>query len=137
MKCENCGRNIKNIYHFDGKVYGIECWKIIALPEIEKRRKAKFELIEKENYLKSSLYIQVLMLKDWSKITSSFKQNFATSVEKQFKDKGFLTWKQRDAISTWLFNGKDWKNLYRLEVESGLQDKKDLINSGVMSEKDF
>ena len=136
MNCCNCGKSIKHPYHFDGKIYGIECWKQIALPQIEAKRQARYAEIKQEQYIYAKCHIEVLNLKDWSKITSRFKQSFSTSVIEQFETKGWLSNKQCDIISQF-FNNKDWKNYWRIAVEAGLNNKQELIHSGMMKESDF
>jgi len=139
MKCENCGKSIKHPYHFDGKTYGIECWKQIALPEIIKRREAKFAAIQKEKYLESYCYIETLKHKDMSKITSNFKNNFISSVIDQFDTKGFLSGKQIELIMQ-MFNKKDDIRCMLIRYESGILDLADLtryILQGLYDLKDI
>lgn len=136
MKCVICNRPIKRPYYFDGETYGIECWKTHALPIIEKRKQDKYAEIDHGRYMRAFCEIEVLKLKDLSKITSNFKLTFIPSVIEQFEDKGFVSQKQSDIISD-MFNNKDWKNYFRLTVEAGLNDKQNLIDTGLMEERDF
>ena len=136
MRCENCNRPIKHPYYFDGHTYGIECWKIIALPAIEAKRATKQAEIDSERYLRAYCDIEVLKLKDTAKITSQFKLDFIPSVIDQFETKGFLSNKQREII-TGMWNNKDWKNYWRIAVEAELDDKQNLIDIGLMKETDF
>uniref|UniRef100_A0A6M3LBS3 Uncharacterized protein n=1 Tax=viral metagenome TaxID=1070528 RepID=A0A6M3LBS3_9ZZZZ len=136
MKCFHCGRPIKHPYYFKGNTLGIECWKKYALPFILLDKEQYHTKIENDRYLRNWCDIEVLKQKDLSKITSQFKLDFIPSVIAQFNDKGFLSDKQRDII-TGMWNGKDWKNYWRIAVEAGLDDKQNLIDTGLMKESDF
>jgi len=136
MNCYHCGRSIKHPYYFKGNPLGVECWKKIALPLILADKEVYHAQIEAEKYLESWCDIQVLKLKDISKITNSFKLEFIPSVIAQFNDKGFVSPNQ-SRIITGMFNSKDWKNLWRIRVEAELNDKQNLIDTGLMKESDF
>jgi len=136
MKCFHCGRTIKHPYYFKGNPLGIECWKQHALPFILLDRETYHKKVEAEKYLEGWCDIQVLKLKDLCKINSAFKLDFIPSVIAQFNDKGFISLKQSKII-TGMFNQKDWKNLWRIRVEAGLNSKQNLIDCGLMTEKDF
>ena len=136
MRCFHCGRPIKHPYYFKGNPLGIECWKSLALPFILADKEARHAEIEAEHYLANFCDIEVLKLKDLSKITSQFKLDFIPSVIAQFNKRGFITEKQ-SRIITGMFNQSDWKNCFRIRTEAGLNDRQNLIDCGLMKPQDF
>jgi hypothetical protein len=117
-KCAKCGRKITNEYYWNGEIYGKECWKEIALPEIEKLREQKLD----EWSLKASCLIEVLKQKDMSKITNDFKIRFIKSIIEQYQESHKLSKKQYNLAHDFL-NKKDRVKLYHMEFELGLMDE--------------
>jgi len=136
MKCCKCGRPIKHPYYFKGNAYGVECWKTHCLPLILHERDLHYATVERERYLDSWCDIEVLKMKDLSRINNSFKLQFIPSVIAQFEQQGFLSRKQRDIIGN-IMNGRDFKNLWRIRVEAGLDDASWLVIQGMMELTDF
>lgn len=99
MKCENCNHAIKRPYTWNNQVLGIECWKKIALPEIERIRAERFAQWQKAEYNKNFALVEALKLKDLSKIKSEFKIKFIASIIEQFETKGFISPKQKEIIN--------------------------------------
>lgn len=151
MKCQNCNHSIKRAYTWNGQTLGIECWKKIALPEIESIRAEKWAAIQKAEWQKSYAIVEAIKQKDFSKIKSEFKINFLKSLVTQFEERGFISPSQR--IMVWgtgkwngsfydngMFNGKDKLNeivarfnigLYPLESFSSFND------SNIYSDKEM
>ena len=88
---------------------GIECWKKIALPEIERKRQERWAAIEKQQWERGFALVEAIKQKDFSKITSTFKINFLNSLVTQFEDKGFISKKQH-SMAFDMFNDKDHAN---------------------------
>lgn len=121
MKCDNCNHSIKRSYIWNNQTLGIECWKKIALPEIERIRVEKYAVWQKAEYQKSFATVEALRLKDLSKIKSGFKIEFIKSVIAQFEAKGFLSLRQKEIIhgtGEWTGYGYDY----------GLLNKRDQLN---------
>lgn len=125
MKCENCNHSIKRVYTWNKQVLGIECWKKIALPEIERIRAERFAQWERVQYLKNFALVEALKLKDLSKIKSDFKLRFIASIIEQFETKGFISPKQKEII-----NGThDYsKGFY----DAGMLNDKDRLNETIV-----
>lgn len=118
-KCAKCGRKILNEYYWNGKTYGKECWKEIALPEIEKLQQQKID----EWSLKASCLIEILKQKDMSKITNDFKIRFINSVISQYQETNRLSKKQYDIAYDFL-NKKDRSSLYHMQFDLDMLDEK-------------
>ena len=91
MKCSKCGKEIKNIYKLDGKVYGYNCYKM-ALAEKYKN------YIDSKNLKYSLTAISAIEIYKDHKETSSWGKDFKDSILKQFNDCGKLTYKQLSCI---------------------------------------
>lgn len=117
-KCYECGKSIKRVYTFNGQTYGIECWKRVALPEIEKQRQEQRE--EKEQLWKEKCWIlvQVLKAKDMKRIKNEFKKKVIPQLINQFETEGWLSKKQYDMVWDWL-NNKDYLMMTDIEYELG------------------
>lgn len=124
MNCENCGRKIKRAYTWEGKTYGIECWKKLALPVIEAERKLREEERYQTALAKSRAIIDVLKKKDMSKIRSPFKLQFIPSVIRQVEEGRPLSQRQRE-IAQEIFNQTDWINY--LIIRAVIDDELHLI----------
>ncbi len=127
MKCSICGKNVKdkNVRMLDGKSFGIECWK----QAVEEKREAGLDVWKLKQYQKTLLFVEMLRMKDMSKIKNQFKLDFVSSMVNQFDLKGFVTKKQKVIIlgdgernqfgfvnAGWL-NNKDYFNLEKLADE--------------------
>ncbi len=123
MNCESCGRKIKNIYTWDGKIYGIECWKVIALPELEKQRQMK----NKEWDDKKVIAVEVARIKDLSKIKNEFKTKIIKNVIMYYDENKFITKKQYDLLTD-QFNKQDRVIMYDMRYDMGLIDYETYLN---------
>lgn len=106
-KCQGCGRNIKHTFEWEGKQYGIECWKKLALPIIEAERKLAQEKRFATWMIKCQAIIKVLKAKDLSRITSDFKLRFIPSVIAQVEGGKPLSSRQIE-IAKSFYNNSDW-----------------------------
>lgn len=120
MKCTACGKKIIRYYFWDGKTYGIECWKRIALPEVERLRQERREAWQ----IKCRIMIEVMKAKDLSKVKNEFKKSFIGDMIQKFERDGVLTRKQYDLLVEWL-NNKDRLLKIDLEKEFGFWDGED------------
>lgn len=121
MKCQACGHVIKNEYNWDGQILGIDCWKRIALPEIEKLREVKDQERKDQRLIKSRLIADTLAGKDFSKISSRFKLDFSASIIEQVNAGRMLSNKQIE-IAVGFFNGKDDLRYEILQYATGIYD---------------
>lgn len=107
LKCQACNRPIKYEYTWDGQTLGIECWKKIALPEIEKQRAAQREIWKRERWEEEYALVEAIKQKDFSKIRSEFKLKFLNSLVEQFEEKGYLSGRQKQIVyGTGGWNGR-------------------------------
>lgn len=119
-KCVKCGRPISGKYHWKGELYGKECWKKFALPELLAERAAKDAEDAEYEFLSTQCLIKVLEAKNLSRISNQFKLEFIPSVIEQFHTKGYLTSRQWD-IALDCLNGRDSDNLQIAYYAAGLQ----------------
>lgn len=134
--CAKCGKLIKNQYFFRGAIYGKGCFKKYALPILEAEWEERRATREREKFLRQTALIEALKQKDLSRIRNNFVIGFIPSVIKYFEEHKYLS-KKQDEIATGLLNKKDWKVLFRMHVEFGLNTREELIRAGIMTEKDF
>jgi hypothetical protein len=115
MKCSKCGKKMKNVYTWNGEIFGIECWKLVALPELNKQR----ELKNKEWDERKAIVIEVVKNKDTSKITNDFKLKILKDIPKFYDENGFISKRQYDLLTD-QFNNKDrvlmWEMIYQAEL---------------------
>jgi hypothetical protein len=123
MKCSKCGKKIKNIYTWNGEIFGIECWKQVALPELEKQRELKY----KDWNEKKAILVEVAKIKDTSKLSNEFKLNILTSIPKFFDENGFITNRQYDLLKE-QFNNKDRVIFYNMLNEADLIEYEEYLN---------
>lgn len=110
-RCQHCNHVIKKSYNWKDQILGIECWKKIVLPEIERIRAEKFAQWKKERWQADYALVEALKQKDMSKIKSEFKKKFITSIISQFEEKGFISSKQKEIINgTGAWNGSFYDN---------------------------
>jgi hypothetical protein len=89
MKCIACNRPIEKPLFWNGKPYGKECWKRVALPEIERMK------VEREQF---RLFVAQVKAKTIYKVIKDHKDNFIQSVVAYYKQKQFISHKQAEAI---------------------------------------
>jgi hypothetical protein len=118
-KCAACGKRIKNVYTWDGKEYGRECWKVIALPAIEEQRKRAEHKRLFEWNREASIMIEVLRAKDLRKIKNEFKLRVIPQLVEQFDRDGWLSKKQRNMALDWL-NNRDMVRMTEMKYELGM-----------------
>lgn len=114
MKCTRCGREIANPLWWDEKPYGKECWKVIALPEMENQKQAKFDTWK----LEAALLVETLRQKNTARIKSQWKLNFIESVINQYETQGWLSRRQYD-LAWDIFNQRDRQNWAEMAHEVG------------------
>lgn len=128
IKCTKCGKKVKekNVRYLDGIPFGVECWK----GAVEEKRTEGLEKWKLLNWQRTLIFVEMLKMKDLSKIKNQFKLDFIKSMIEQFEDKGFITKKQKAIIIGdgeinkfgyenlgWL-NNKDWDNLFNIHKET-------------------
>lgn len=118
-RCAACGRPVKNTLTWNGKEYGIECWKKIAIPEIEAQREARKQARFDAHARRCQMAIEVLKHKDMSKIKNEWRRNFVASVIAQYEEKGFLSGRQLELIRE-QYNAAD--HCFEIEMRYGLGD---------------
>jgi hypothetical protein len=107
MKCQACNKPIKHVYTWGEQTLGIECWKKIALPEIQKERIARRKQYERRSWEQAFALVEALKAKDFTKIRSDFKIQFLNGLIEQFEEKGFISDKQKQMVyGTGAWNGK-------------------------------
>ena len=89
--CSKCGKEIKNIYKLDGKVYGYNCYKI-ALAEKYKN------YIDTKNLKYSLVAVATVETYKNHKEASKWGIDFKQSILKQFSECQKLTYKQLSCI---------------------------------------
>lgn len=105
-KCEACNKRIKYDYWWNNQMLGIECWKKIALPEIEKQRQAAYQERKNLQWEQDYALAETLRVKDYSKIRSEFKLKFLNGLVEQWDEQGFISWKQKEMVyGTGAWNG--------------------------------
>jgi hypothetical protein len=115
MKCSKCGKEIVNIYTWDGKIYGKECWKSIALPEIEKQKQRKIA----EWDAKKSIAVEVAKIKDLTKVKNEYKKRIIKDIINFYNEKEFISLKQYNLLTD-IFNKNDKIVQIDMEHDSGL-----------------
>jgi hypothetical protein len=118
-QCAACGRPVKNPLTWNGKEYGIECWKKIAIPEIEAQREARKQARFDAHARQCHIAIEVLKHKDMSKIKNEWRRNFIASVIAQYEEKGFLSGRQLELIRK-QYNAAD--HCFEIEMRYGMGD---------------
>jgi len=118
IKCFICGKNIKGQYTWEGEFYGKTCWKKHALPLLLAQRNQKDAEAALIEYEETARLVQVLKAKKLDRIQSAFKLEFIPSVIEQFKEKGFLSLRQRE-IAAGMLNGTDYNNWFILDYRAG------------------
>ena len=107
-KCAVCGAPISD-NNPDG--IGLECRRVYK----EARTKVYFEDADRRNAFYSVDTIDVMdyftRLFGETKFRSEFKKSFYASITQQYKEKGFVTKKQKDIIFGWLFYKDEWLNV--------------------------
>ena len=119
-KCTRCGREIKNVYIFDGESYGRSCFSTVLE---EYKSECKEEAFDKWSN-KCDALITTLEQKDLSNISNSFKLDFIPSVIDQFRNKGRLSKKQYN-LAEGMLNKSDKQFLTNKLFEFGVIDKSD------------
>lgn len=89
MKCAACNRPIRKTFFWNGKQYGRECWKRIALPEIE-RAKAEQE--------KFRMFVAQVKAKAIYEAVKHHNDQFIQSVCRYYEQKNFISSKQAEVI---------------------------------------
>ena len=119
-ECARCGREIKNVYTFDGESYGRSCFSTVLEEYKHERKEEAFD----EWASKCDALITVLEEKDMSNISNNFKLQFIPSVIDQYRNEGWLSKKQYNMAFDML-NKADKQLLNKLNLQSGLIDIKD------------
>lgn len=89
MKCAACNRQIEKPLFWNGQAYGKECWKRIALPEIERMK------IEQEKF---RLFVAQVKAKAIYEIVKNINDQFIQSVCRYYEVKNFMSRKQVEVI---------------------------------------
>jgi hypothetical protein len=89
MKCIACNRTIGKPFFWNGKPYGKECWKRIALPEIERMR------VEQEHF---QLFVSQIKAKAIYEAVKHRNDQFIQSVCRYYEQKQFMSRKQVEAV---------------------------------------
>ena len=89
--CTKCGKEIKNIYMLDGKIYGYNCYKM----ELAKKYK---NFIDAKNLKYTLVAMAAIETYKKHKEATAWGKDFKTSILKQFDDCGKLTYKQLSCI---------------------------------------
>jgi hypothetical protein len=126
MKCSKCGKKIKNVYTWNGEVFGIECWKLVALPELMKQKEIK----NKEWDERKAIVVEVARHKDTSKIKNDFKVKILKDIPKFYDENGFISKKQYD-ILTDQFNNKDRVQMWEMIHQAELIDYEEYLSAMV------
>lgn len=122
-KCQECGRPIKRVLTWNGRELGIECWKKIAIPELEAQKQARREAWERERWEKSYALAEALRQKDFTKIKSEFKIKFLHELIEQFDEKGFISPKQEQMV-----RGVGWNGSF---TDHGMLNNQDNVNENI------
>lgn len=111
MKCALCGKDIKNVYRLNGKVYGYNCYKL----ELAKYKIEQQQLLNDE-YAKKVL-MAILVYKEKT-FTRQYSVDFQKSILDQYNACKKLTGKQLTAVQN-TFSKQDWLsyNIIRLELD--------------------
>ena len=128
LHCEKCGRKIVRPYEWKGKLLGIECWKVEALPEIQENEQLVADAWAYHWKLEADAYLEMLEKKPLGRIKSEFKLKFFASLIEQIKEKGFISQRQKEMLhGTGAWNGsfydngmlgkKDHDNLYQARID--------------------
>lgn len=131
-KCEKCGKMVKavNVLTWGNRNYGKECWKKVALPEIEAKRKALQEQWEKEHYAETVLMVEV-MKKTLKTVRSAYKYEVLESMIQQFEEKDWLSPKQLK-LAWKMFNQKQDLAYHEMEYELGEIGEKDILDKRLL-----
>ena len=89
MKCIACNRPIEKPLFWNSQPYGKECWKRIALPEIERMK------IEQERF---QLFVAQVKAKAIYEAVKHHNDQFIQSVCRYYEQKNFISRKQAEAI---------------------------------------
>lgn len=123
MNCCRCGKKVTRPLTWDGEIYGKECWKIVALPELEKQRELKY----KEWNEKKSIAVEVARVKDLSKITNDFKLKVIKDIINFYDENGFITKRQYDLLTD-MFNKKDRAMMFEMRYDAGIMEEAEFYN---------
>ena len=118
VKCTICGRKISGRYNWKGELYGKECWKKYALPELLALREKEQQETAKLDAILDYCLIETLRRKSLKNISNPFKLDFIPSIIQQFDEKGFLTGRQY-SIGLDMLNGRDCDkfSLFKCKME--------------------
>jgi len=136
MNCSCCNRHIKHPYHWDGKVYGKQCWIKHCLPELEAIRAQQDDERLQKRIITSRIYQEVFKQKKVRGIKNEFKLKFIPSIINQVKKGRMLSNKQMDLCSR-MFNDKDYRLYFTLRVQSGLDDPVTHLMNGQLTPDDL
>ncbi|STO12827.1 Uncharacterised protein [[Flavobacterium] thermophilum] len=89
MKCAACNRPIEKPLFWNGRPYGKECWKRVALPEIERMK------IEQEKF---RLFVARVKAKAIYEAVKHHNDQFIQSVCRYYEQKNFISRKQAEVI---------------------------------------
>ena len=90
--CAKCGKEIKNVYMLDGKIYGYNCYKM----ELAKKYK---NFIDAKNLKYTLVAMATIETYKKHKETTAWGKDFKASILNQFDDCGKLTYKQLSCIT--------------------------------------
>src|SRR5690349_5096718 len=105
--CADCGKRIKNLYQWEGRTLGIECWKKVALPAIEAEQAKREEERRLARQAKGEAIAAAFRAKNLAKITNSFKLSFIPSIIEQVEAGRLLSNRQMELCYS-MFNQADW-----------------------------
>ena len=113
-KCAKCGRTVAKPLFWDGRPYGKDCWKQIALPRIEQKKAARMDSWRKE----CIALCETLKAKSMDKIRSQWKRQLFQDIIRQYEEEGWLSKKQYNLIYKQL-NKQDKIRLLNFLLEIG------------------
>lgn len=129
-KCANCGKAIKRVLTWKGQNYGVECWKKIALPEIEAQRQAQWEEAEKAWHAECSLLVEAIDA-TLHMVKSDYKYSVLSNLSNHFKEKGWMSEKQYDFAYS-LFNNKQTLYFFEMLYEIGEMNEAEILAKRVL-----
>lgn len=122
MKCATCGKEIKNAYYLDGKVYGYNCYKLVLT-----QKYAKMQELKNDDYSRKCIaLIEVFKTKTFK---DKWNKDFQESILNQFDNGHKLTGKQFNLISNKLDEVEKIEyNFLYLDLSKMIEDNKEYID---------
>lgn len=124
-KCYKCGKSIKRVLTWKGKEYGVECWKKIALPELQAQRQAEWEEEEKAWHAECALLVEAIDA-TLHMVRSNYKYRVLANIADHFKEKGWISEKQYD-FAWRQFNNKQCLYFYEMLHEAGEMSEAEIL----------